>query len=160
MFSFFLDDIPMKPGDEANISTELHHLNSISEDTEEAPPTNFTPRSASIRGKEAMAKNLQKLGIGKKQKNKTVNPGAEKSSGGDKKWKGVKSPLAANGEIVDSTDSPQGNKRRSTVENGDGHTSDSATESLDAFNAITMQTPTSMKISEIDEKPMMQVSSV
>lgn len=94
----------------------------------------------------------------------------------------MKSPVVHNGDVPDGgVDSPQGVKRRSTIENGDGfnlnggsdrvdlqapHTPDS----LDINDSHPMDEPIRRldtspsaghkKLMELEEKPLMQVSSV
>lgn len=162
----FADDIPIVSGVDSNTAIDGNQLVSITEEKEEE--TNFTPRAASIRGKDAVTKNLQKLGIGKKPKVKT-NPGDKISE----KKKSNKSPVIHNGDIPDGADSPQGMKRRSTIDSSDGVTNDVSApptpDVLDNLDSLSLDEPirrldlspsAHKKFSDIDDKPLMQVSSV
>lgn len=65
---FFPDDIPIIQKDESSSGVDIpKSLTSISEEKEEV---GFSLRGSSLRSKDAVAKNLQKLGIGKKFKDK------------------------------------------------------------------------------------------
>lgn len=164
---FFLDDIPIVSGSETNSTVDGNQLVAITEEKEEE--TNFTPRAASLRGKDAVTKNLQKLGIGKKPKTKT-NPGDKISE----KKKSFKSPVIHNGDIGDGADSPQGMKRRSTIDSCDGSavnndlSAPQTPDVLENLDSLSMDEPirrldlspsAHKKFADIDDK-IMQVSSV
>ena len=108
---------------------------SISEEKEEE--TGFAPRGNSLRGKDAVTKNLQKLGIGKKSKDKEgksaskENPSGKSKEGAEKRQSlqltnfkekvSLKSPLVQNGDSIDKgeTYSPLGlGRKKPSVENG------------------------------------------
>lgn len=134
--SIFTDDIPIISHDEGGPGGDAKPLMSISEEKEEE--AGFAPRGSSLRGKDAVTKNLQKLGIGKKSKDKEgklalrgFTSDKSKEAGGEKRQSlqltsfkekvSLKSPHSQNGDSIEKNDSHSPlalSRKKSSMENG------------------------------------------
>ncbi|KAL0272399.1 UNVERIFIED_CONTAM: hypothetical protein PYX00_005382 [Menopon gallinae] len=179
------DDIPIIPKDESAGGGEGKNLTSISEEKEEDP--GLSQRGSSLRGKDAVTKNLQKLGIGKKFKEsksgKSTGSGAKDAPekrqsiqlSSLKEKVSLKSPVVQNGEYSQSEgDSPMLLKKKGSVENGPSVDGDNmgyvnegqvllttgSVEENDLDETVICLDSSPSAHRKFDDKPLMQVSSV
>lgn len=187
-FFKFSDDIPIIPKDESGGGTEGKNLTSITEEKEEEP--GLSQRGSSLRGKDAVTKNLQKLGIGKKFKDgkagKSTGSNAKEAPEkrqslqltGFKDKVSLKSPNVQNGDYGQlEGESPMLFKKKGSMENGpaavDGDSvagyvnegqlllaTTNSTEADDLDETVICLDSSPSAHRKFDDKPLMQVSSV
>lgn len=146
---------------------------SISEEKEEE--AGFAPRGSSLRGKDTVTKNLQKLGIGKKFKDKEGKLVSKvfasdkgKETGGEKRQSlqltsfkekvSLKSPHVQNGDSVEKNDSHSPlaiSRKKSSMENGplqevaNGSISEASLKSSSGFITETQSILTSDSVDSV-----------